>query len=223
MKRSRVVGQEHAPAERVVGAGREHAPAHHALVEVAAATAFAALTALGARVQLHLPFTPVPVTGQVFCVLLAGAVLGPRLGFLSMVEYLAAGAAGLPVFAYGGGPAALLGPTGGYLAGFPIAAAVVGSLRPARAISTPRLLNSSTLRSLAACLCGAAVIHLFGAAWYAVWSFATTGAALLPAVLAQSVLPFVGPDVVKAALAAALSPGLRRRLPQELTRGTGRA
>jgi len=171
-------------------------------VDLAAATAFAALTALGARVQFHLPFTPVPVTGQVFCVLLAGAVLGPRLGFVSMVEYLAAGAAGLPVFAYGGGPAALLGPTGGYLIGFPLAAAVVGALA----------CRGAGWKVLVGCICGVAVIHLFGAGWYAVWSLATRGAATLPAVLAQSVFPFVGPDVAKAALAAAVAPALRRRL-----------
>ena len=76
--------------------GREAVqPRNRVAVELAAATAFAALTAVGARVQFHLPFTPVPVTGQVFCVLLAGAVLGARLGFVSQVEYLAAGAAGL--------------------------------------------------------------------------------------------------------------------------------
>ena len=63
------------------------------LMAALAATAFAALTALGARLQFHLPFTPVPVTGQVFCVLLAGAALGPRLGCFSMLEYLAVGAA----------------------------------------------------------------------------------------------------------------------------------
>jgi biotin transport system substrate-specific component len=174
-------------------------------VEFAAATAFAALTAIGARVQFHLPFTPVPVTGQVFCVLLAGAALGPRLGFVSMVEYLAAGAAGLPVFAYGGGVFALLGPTGGYLVAFPLAAAVVGAVgRPGRTAVRPY--------TMLACLCGVVVIHVFGAGWYAIWSLVTTGAAALPAVLAQSVLPFVGVDVVKAAAATALASGVRRSM-----------
>jgi biotin transport system substrate-specific component len=170
--------------------------------DVAAATAFAALTALGARVQVHLPFTPVPVTGQVFCVLLAGAVLGPRLGFVSMVEYLAAGAAGLPVFAYGGGPAALLGPTGGYLIGFPLAAAVVGALA----------CRGAGWKVFVGCMCGIAIIHVFGAGWYAVWSLATSGVATLPAVLAQSVFPFVGVDVMKAAAVAAAAPTIRRQM-----------
>ncbi len=175
-------------------------------VVLASATSFAALTALGARVQFHLPFTPVPVTGQVFCVLLAGAVLGARLGFISQLEYLAAGAAGLPVFAYGGGPAALLGPTGGYLAAFPIAALVVGAL--AHRGQTP-----AWARVFAACLCGVGVIYLFGAAWFALWRVCTGGGAGLLPVLAQSVFPFVGIDVVKAGLAAAVAPSIRRFTP----------
>lgn len=178
------------------------AVAKHAALDLAAATAFAALTGLGARVQVHLPFTPVPVTGQVFCVLLAGAALGPRLGFVSMVEYLAAGAAGLPVFAYGGGMAALLGPTGGYLIGFPLAAAVVGALA----------WRGVGWKVFVGCICGVAIIHVFGAGWYAVWSLATMGAATLPAVLAQSVFPFVGVDVMKAAAVAAAAPTIRRQM-----------
>lgn len=173
-------------------------------LQLAAATAFAALTALGARVQLHLPFTPVPVTGQVFCVLLAGAALGARLGFVSQVQYLAAGAAGLPVFAHGGGPAALLGPTGGYLVGFPLATAAVGALC-ARA-------GSRRWLAFPACLVGVAVIYVFGAAWYAIWCAAAGTAVHLTAVLAQSVLPFAALDAGKAAVVAAAAPWLRRRL-----------
>jgi len=165
-------------------------------------TAFAALTAVGARVQVHLPFTPVPVTGQVFCVLLAGAVLGARLGFVSQVQYLAAGAAGLPVFAHGGGPLALLGPTSGYLVGFPVAAAVVGAL-------AGRLLVRGG--TMVACLCGVGVIYVFGLAWYAVWTAALGHPVALVAVLAQSVAPFVLLDVLKATLAAAATPWLRQR------------
>jgi biotin transport system substrate-specific component len=175
---------------------------HRLAVELAAATAFAALTALGARAQVHLPFTPVPVTGQVFCVLLSGAVLGARLGFISQVQYLAAGAAGLPVFAYGGG---LLGPTGGYLVGFPLAAAVVGVLS-ARADARKSVLFAS-------CLCGVAVIYVFGAAWYAVWVASLGAVAAFPVVLAQAIYPFALLDAAKAALVAASAPGLARRLP----------
>jgi len=172
------------------------------LMAALAATAFAALTALGARLQFHLPFTPVPVTGQVFCVLLAGAALGPRLGCFSMLEYLAAGAAGLPVFAYGGGAAALLGPTGGGLAGFPLAALAVGATAGRRGGG----------RALAACLLGVAVIYAFGVGWYAVWCAAVGKAAGIAPVLLQSVYPFLLIDVAKAGIAATVAPGIRGRM-----------
>lgn len=91
--------------------------------------AFSSLTGLLAQVEVRLPFNPVPLTGQTFAVLLSGAVLGSRRAFASQVLYLAEGAAGLPVFAGGGFSVAyLLGPTGGYLWSFPVAAALLGWL-----------------------------------------------------------------------------------------------
>ncbi len=90
-------------------------------------TGFALITALGARVEI--PYYPVPFTLQTLFVLLAGAFLGPRNGALSQLLYLGAGIAGLPVFAGGAiGFVRLLGPTGGYLIAFPVAAALVGYL-----------------------------------------------------------------------------------------------
>ncbi len=196
--------QTHIRQEQVADIAASTSIRRRAAVDFAAATAFAVLTAIGARVQFHLPFTPVPVTGQVFCVLFAGAVLGPRLGFVSQVEYLATGAAGLPIFAHGGGLPALLGPTGGYLIAFPLAAAVAG-------FSPSRLFASSTLRLLS-CLFGVAIIHILGASWYGLWLLLTVGPAGLLAVLAQAVYPFVLIDVAKAGLAAAAAPMLAARL-----------
>jgi len=91
-------------------------------------TVFAALTALGARFEVWQ--YPVPYTLQTMFVLLAGAFLGKRNGALSQLLYLGVGAVGLPVFAAGGalGIARLVGPTGGYLLAFPIAAFVIGYL-----------------------------------------------------------------------------------------------
>ena len=90
---------------------------------------FSLLTALLAQIKIPLPYNPVPLTGQTFSVLLSGAVLGSRRGFLSQALYLAEGAAGLPVFAGGTGTFAhLLGDTGGYLWSYPLAAALVGWL-----------------------------------------------------------------------------------------------
>ncbi len=91
---------------------------------VLGATAFVALSA---QLRFGLPFTPVPVTGQTFAVLLTGALLGSRLGAVSLGSYWVVGACGLPVFNnWGGGWALASGPTGGYIVGFVIAAFVVG-------------------------------------------------------------------------------------------------
>lgn len=144
--------------------------------------AFAVLTALGARISVPLPGTPVPFTFQVIAVLLAGWMLGPRLGAASQAAYLAAGAAGLPVFAAGGGLAYLLGPTGGYLLAYPAAAALVGMAATRKA---------GWIRQAAGLAGGVAVIHAGGAAWLAL-------AAGHEAALAAGVLPFLGVDGLKA-------------------------
>ncbi len=90
-------------------------------------TLFAALTAIGAQVQI--PNQPIPFTLQTFFVLLSGAFLGPRNGFIAQLVYIAAGAVGLPVFSGASfGLVKLFGVTGGYLMSFPIAAAMVGYL-----------------------------------------------------------------------------------------------
>jgi biotin transport system substrate-specific component len=92
---------------------------------------FAAATAIGARIEI--PHQPVPYTMQTMFVLLSGAFLGSRNGAMSQILYLAAGVLGAPVFSMGGfGIVRLLGPTGGYLLAFPVAAAVVGYLVPMR-------------------------------------------------------------------------------------------
>src|SRR5919199_740679 len=92
--------------------------------------AFSLLTALSAQVVIPLPWTPVPITGQTFAVLLTGALLGSRMGALAMMLYLIEGASGLPFFYAGhGGAAHLLNPmTAGYLLSYPAAAFVTGLL-----------------------------------------------------------------------------------------------
>jgi biotin transport system substrate-specific component len=88
---------------------------------------FSLLTALLAQIRIPLPYTPVPLTGQTFGALLAGVALGSRRAFTSQMLYLLAGIAGLPVFAGGAFSFAhLLGPTGGYLMGLPLAAGLLG-------------------------------------------------------------------------------------------------
>lgn len=117
---------------------------------------FAVLTAIGARFSVPLPGTAIPMTLQPVAVLLAGALLGSRGGAASQVAYLAAGAMGLPVFAAGGGAAYLLGPTGGYLLAFPVAAAIAG-------LAHDR--ERSWFHAALWLAVGLVVIHLGGLAW----------------------------------------------------------
>src|SRR5690554_7673903 len=103
-------------AGTLVAGMRGATAARRALAEVVLVAAGAALVALAARLTIPLPFTPVPLTGQTFAVLLVGAALGSARGAASMATYLAAGAAGLPIFSGGGCCVPwLLGPTAGYL------------------------------------------------------------------------------------------------------------
>jgi biotin transport system substrate-specific component len=159
---------------------------------------FAAFTALAARITIPLPFTPVPVTLQVMAVLLAGLVLGARAGGLSQLLYLAAIASGLPLDAYGLGPAALMGPTAGYLVGFAGAAFVVGWI-------AERWPGQRAVR-FAAAVIGVGVIYGCGAAWLA----ATTGNGWVA--LKIGVVPFAAVDLAKALLAATVAESGRRLL-----------
>ncbi len=97
--------------------------------DIALIAAFAALVAVCALLPAIKVAGPVPITLQTFAVLLSGAVLGSRRGFLAVLLYVAAGAAGLPIFSGGAaGLAVLTGPTAGYLVGFPLAASLCGAI-----------------------------------------------------------------------------------------------
>ncbi|HIE51076.1 MAG TPA: biotin transporter BioY [Armatimonadetes bacterium] len=149
--------------------------------------------ALSAQVAIPLPFTPVPITGQTFGVLLVGFALGARRGAASLVLYLVEGAAGLPVFAGAtGGMARLWGPTGGYLFGFVAAAALTGYL-------AERGWDRRVSWTFLGMALGNAVIYLCGLPWLA--HFVGEGQ-----VWAAGLLPFLAGDGLKAALAAALLP-----------------
>src|SRR3712207_3531477 len=87
----------------------------------------AAVTAVAAQIAGPLPFSPVPFTLQVLAVMLSGLLLGPRYGALAQAIYVLVGAVGVPVFAqFHGGLGVVLGPTGGYLLSYPLAAAIAG-------------------------------------------------------------------------------------------------
>ncbi len=146
------------------------------------------LVAAGAWVEV--PLWPVPMTMQSLAVLLAGALLGWRLGLLALLLYLAQGAAGLPLFAGGrAGLDVLTGPTAGYLAAFPLAAALMGLLAERRRTVT-------AWRLFAAFLAGHLLILALGALWLA-------GIVGPERALAGGVLPFLTGAALKSALGAA--------------------
>lgn len=155
---------------------------------LALALAAALAVALAAQVAVPLPGTPVPMTLQPLAVLIVGGLLGPRLGALSMVVYLAMGAAGLPVFTPFGAPglARLFGPTGGYLLAYPIAAALAGRVA-ARGTWAAVILGA---------LAGLLAIHAGGL----VQLLALTGSA--ERAVALGTLPFLAGDLLKVAVAA---------------------
>ena len=155
------------------------------------------LTAAAARIALPLPWSPVPLTGQTFAVLLTGAALGARRAVLAQALYLVEGAMGLPFFAGGlGGPFVLAGPTGGFLLAFPLAAAVTG-------MCAEHGWDRRFGTMLASMLLGSAVILVSG---LAVLSH------FLPAdrLLAAGLLPFLPGDVIKAVAAALVLPAAWR-------------
>jgi biotin transport system substrate-specific component len=165
------------------------------LSDAAAVFGVSLLVAISAQVAIPLPFTPVPVTLQTLVVLLSAAALGSRRGPLAILLYLAEGAAGLPVFSGGrAGIGHLLGPTGGYLAGFLAAAVVVGALAEAGWTRKP-------LRAVAVLLAGSACIYIPGMIWLGVSVGYTR-------VIALGLLPFLPGEGFKlTACLAALSSG----------------
>lgn len=171
-------------------------------IRVASVLFITALTAAAAQISIPLPFTDVPFTFQPMIVLIGGLALGPRLGVASQVLYLAAGIAGLPVFAASPvlpqGAARLVGPTGGYLMAYPLAAFATGYLGA-------RGFDQRYLTSFLAMLAGLAIVFAGGVAWLSV----LVG---LQAALAAGFYPFIVKDTIKLALAAGVMPGIWKLL-----------
>ncbi len=161
------------------------------IVSVLGIAAFTLLTALGAFVRVPLPFTPVPLTLQVFFVLLSAVMLG-RKAAISQALYLGLGAAGLPVFTgAGAGLSHLFGPTGGYLTGFIAAAFVVGSVVREK---------SGAAVIAAGLLLGIAIIYGCGMLQLGLLLHLTPGTALQ-----LGAAPFIAGDLMKAAAVLALA------------------
>jgi biotin transport system substrate-specific component len=153
--------------------------------------------ALFAQVRIPLPFTPVPITGQTFAVLLVGAALGAGRGAGALMLYLLMGMTGLPVFA--GGAAGLFhltGPTGGYLIGFVIAAAAAGRM-------AEHGWERSFRTSLIPFSLGTLLIYLVGVPWLALYVGPQ-------AAIQKGLLPFLPGDLIKLLLAALALPSAWR-------------
>jgi biotin transport system substrate-specific component len=149
--------------------------------------------ALAAQFQIPLPFSPVPLTGQTFAVLLLAAIYGSKRGPAAVMAYLTLGLCGVPVFAGGAfGAATFLGSTAGYLVGFLPAAFIVGAL-------SDRGWDRRAWSAAASMTLGNLVIYAVGAAWLS--SFVGWKTAL-----GVGVLPFLAGDAIKIALAMLLLP-----------------
>ena len=155
------------------------------------ASLFAALTAVGAYIQIPIPFSPVPVTLQVFFVLLAGSMLKSKWGGLSMIVYTLLGIAGLPVFAGGSsGMGVLFGPTGGYITGFILAAYAIGKLSE-KADKSGLFINALNM--------SAGVLMLYACGFIQLMFVADMGPGTS---LALGVIPFLPGEIVKTGVAA---------------------
>jgi len=164
----------------------------------------AAVVAIAAQLSFRLPVTVVPLTLQPLAVLFVGGVLGATGGISALVLYLAAGVAGLPVFAGGSsGALHLLGPTGGYLLAFPVAAGVTGWLARRAAVESGW---RAGLVTLLACVAGLVVIHAGGVAQLAILGGDPVAAFRI------GFVPFFANDLIKAGLAVLLILALRPRL-----------
>ena len=165
---------------------------------------FAALTAVAAQIRIPLGFTPVPLTGQTFAVLLSGAALGLRAGAAAQALYVAIGLAGFPVFQGGeGGWSYATGATAGYLVGFIVAAAVAGYLAEQRQ-------DRRIVTAIPAMLAGNTIIYLIGVPWL----MHVLGVDLA-AGLTAGFAPFVVGDLLKIAAVGLLLPAVWKMVGEQ--------
>jgi biotin transport system substrate-specific component len=167
------------------------------------------LLVLCAHIVIPLPWTPVPITGQTFGVLLVAVLLGARRGAITLILYLLEGAAGLPVFQPLGLPglARFAGPTAGYLFSYPVAAFVTGWLVERREKIRDSRKGGSRLAGLSligALILGEAIIFACGCAWLASFPGLGWGVAL-----SQGAMPFVPGEIIKMALIVFAAGGLQ--------------
>ncbi|MHB8063666.1 MAG: biotin transporter BioY [Ruminiclostridium sp.] len=159
---------------------------------------FAALTAIGA-IFLKIPLPYIPITLQVFFCLLAGILLGAKLGMASQIVYLAVGLCGIPVFSLGGGPAYVLQPSFGYLLGLIVCAFVVGKL--SERMKEPKILKLFLINII-----GVLIIYAIGIPYlYLVKNLYLNSQTSLWTVLYYGFVTTILGDIIKCYLAALIA------------------
>jgi len=173
--------------------------------KLALAIGIAGLTGLLAQARIPLPWSPVPVTGQTFAVLLAAILLGRWWGGISLAIYAGLGAAGLPWFSgWSGGVGYLAGPTGGYIIGFILAALFLGHF-------TGTYVRSRSFLSMLALMLFAnfVLIYVPGLLLLGLWLKSVGGGSVtFTTLLSMGAIPFIPGDITKAVMAAALARGI---------------
>ncbi len=173
--------------------------------KIALSLGMAALVGLLAQVRFPLPWSPVPITGQTFAVLLAGVLLGRWWGGVSLAIYAGLGAAGVPWFS---GWASGFGATGGYIIGFILAALFLGHF-------TDKYIRSRSFLSMLSLMLFANFILIYvpGLIWLGLWlNIAGKPVVSLAALASMGMLPFIAGDITKAVLAAAIAKGITPKL-----------
>jgi biotin transport system substrate-specific component len=169
---------------------------------------FTALTIAAAKVRVYLGFTPVPVTLQTMVAILAGMILGRKLGVVAMAQYLLLGLAGAPVFSAAQvGHAALRSATFGYIPGLLLAAYVSG-------LVWEKLGRRGVRAAMISGILGAAAVYVIGVPWFACWQTIVTGqSAVVCSTRAWllGMMPFIGADMLKAVIAAGIVGGSTKR------------
>jgi len=173
--------------------------------KVTLALGMACLTGLAAQIKIALPWTPIPITGQTFAVLLSGVLLGMWWGGISQALYVTMGAVGVPWFSGGNsGYMFLLGPTGGYIIGFVFAALFIGYFAD-RYIRARKFIPMLALMLFA----NFVLIYIPGMIQLGLWSHMITGVTpTLWQILLMGMIPFVVGDITKIAAAAAIATGI---------------
>ena len=180
------------------------------------AIGMACLTGLVAQIRIPLPFTPIPITGQTFAVLLAGILLGKNWGGISQIIYASLGIAGIPWFSGAtGGTAILLGPTGGYIIGFILAAFFLGYV-------SDKYVSARKFTPMLALMIVANFVFIFipGLIQLGLWMHIIKGQTpTLLEVLSLGMFPFILGGLIKSFLAATIATSImpKKNLPIKLT------